>query len=379
LNFDCKALFSILRECPKIEGAAMMIRHKLLPLHFALSFAFFSLYSVSQLSAAESISGMHFLHKDWELACDNTGTCRAAGYQADDHLERPVSVLLQRAAGANAPVTARVKIDSAQLPARGTRLAVRMLGRSYGTVAIHEQAGEGKLSAVQTAALLQAVQNAAPIIWTAEQTEWALSPAGASAALLKMDDYQRRIGTASALVRKGQQSNAAVLKMQLLPLVQIKRYSPSIAKHLSVNSAQAKQLAVQLKKSVNKDSCWTLYEQNYLPEDQITIYPLNRQDVVVEAPCWRGAYNYGYGYWVMDSALQQTRQLVTASGSSFSEGQIFAAQKGRGIADCGSQEEWAWNGSRFVQTYKAIQAQCKGFAGGAWQMPVFISKVQAAQ
>ena len=357
----------------------MMIRHKLLPLHFALSFAFFSLYSVSQLSAAESISGMHFLHKDWELACDNTGTCRAAGYQADDHLERPVSVLLQRAAGANAPVTARVKIDSAQLPARGTRLAVRMLGRSYGTVAIHEQTGEGKLSAVQTAALLQAVQSAAPIIWTAEQTEWALSPSGASAVLLKMDDYQRRIGTASALVRKGQQSNAAVLKVQLLPLVQIKRYSPSIAKHLSVNSAQAKQLAVQLKKSVNKDSCWTLYEQNYLPEDQITIYPLNRQNVVVEAPCWRGAYNYGYGYWVMDSALQQTRQLVTASGSSFSEGQIFAAQKGRGLADCGSQEEWAWNGSRFVQTYKAIQAQCKGFAGGAWQMPVFISKVQAAQ
>ena len=26
-------------------------------------------------------SGIHFNHGDWELACDNTGTCRAAGYQ----------------------------------------------------------------------------------------------------------------------------------------------------------------------------------------------------------------------------------------------------------------------------------------------------------
>ena len=24
-------------------------------------------------------SGIHFNHGDWELACDNTGTCRAAG------------------------------------------------------------------------------------------------------------------------------------------------------------------------------------------------------------------------------------------------------------------------------------------------------------
>ncbi|MCW8037602.1 MULTISPECIES: DUF1176 domain-containing protein [Acinetobacter] len=357
----------------------MMIRHKPLPLHVALSFAFFSLYSVSQLSAAETISGTHFLYKDWELACDNTGTCRAAGYQADDHLERPVSVLLQRAAGANAPLTAWVKIDPEQLPARGKRLAVHMLGRSYGTVAIHEQTGEGKLSAVQTAALLQAVQSAASIIWTAEQTEWALSPAGASAVLLKMDTVQKRLGTPSALTRKGNQPNSAVLKPQALPLILIKNYRRGIAKHLDVNAAEAQKLVQEFRKSVNKDSCWTLYEQNYLPEDQITIYPLNRQNVVVEAPCWRGAYNYGYGYWVMDSALQQTRQLVTVSGSSFSEGQIFAVQKGRGLADCGSQEEWAWNGSRFVQTYKAIQAQCKGFAGSAWQMPVFISKVQAAQ
>ena len=28
--------------------------------------------------------GVSFSHKDWELACDNTLTCRAAGYSAEE-------------------------------------------------------------------------------------------------------------------------------------------------------------------------------------------------------------------------------------------------------------------------------------------------------
>ncbi|WP_410488919.1 DUF1176 domain-containing protein [Aeromonas hydrophila] len=30
-----------------------------------------------------STEGLSFQHKDWELACDNTRTCRAAGYSAE--------------------------------------------------------------------------------------------------------------------------------------------------------------------------------------------------------------------------------------------------------------------------------------------------------
>ncbi|MEG2358486.1 DUF1176 domain-containing protein, partial [Acinetobacter sp.] len=177
----------------------------------------------SGFSLAEStITGLHFLHKDWELACDNTGVCRAAGYQAEDHVVHPVSVLLQRAAGAKAPVSARVKIDVAHIPARRKPLQLAMLGRSYGTVALDPRSGEGRLSVVQAQALLKAVQSAQPVIWTADDAEWALSSAGASAVLLKMDDFQRRVDTPSALVRKGAKSSAGVLTMQPLPLVQIK-------------------------------------------------------------------------------------------------------------------------------------------------------------
>lgn len=69
----------------------------------------FGLASISSWSLA-AIQGLHFSHKDWEIACDNTGTCRAAGYQSDQDIDQPVSVLLERAAGANSSIKAQVQI-----------------------------------------------------------------------------------------------------------------------------------------------------------------------------------------------------------------------------------------------------------------------------
>ncbi|MCU6319177.1 DUF1176 domain-containing protein [Klebsiella aerogenes] len=49
--------------------------------------------------------GCSFAYKDWEVACDNTGTCRAAGYGAT---MGEVSVLLTRSAGPGRQATAQV-------------------------------------------------------------------------------------------------------------------------------------------------------------------------------------------------------------------------------------------------------------------------------
>jgi hypothetical protein len=47
-----------------------------------------------------------FNHKDWEVVCDNTLTCRAAGYSKEE--EASGSVLLVRKAGADAPLVVDV-------------------------------------------------------------------------------------------------------------------------------------------------------------------------------------------------------------------------------------------------------------------------------
>ena len=60
-----------------------------------------------QIMAAAPVE---FTYQDWQVICDNTRTCRLAGYQTEDNNNLPVSVLLIRRAGANAGVIGKVKL-----------------------------------------------------------------------------------------------------------------------------------------------------------------------------------------------------------------------------------------------------------------------------
>ncbi|WP_369581923.1 DUF1176 domain-containing protein [Kingella oralis] len=53
---------------------------------------------------AAPLQGFYDNFDDWDIACDNTGTCRIAGYQKYGNTHRPISILFTRLAGANAPV-----------------------------------------------------------------------------------------------------------------------------------------------------------------------------------------------------------------------------------------------------------------------------------
>lgn len=66
----------------------------------------FILLAVAGTTHAAPIKGLRFDHHDWMLACDNTRTCRAAGYQDDVGGNLPVSVLLTRKGGPRQPVSA---------------------------------------------------------------------------------------------------------------------------------------------------------------------------------------------------------------------------------------------------------------------------------
>ena len=87
-----------------------MIKNKiLLPISIcaAISTAFFS-------TASMASTAIEFTSQDWQVVCDNTRTCRLAGYQAENNSEFPVSVLLVRRAGANAVVDGKVKLGGAK-------------------------------------------------------------------------------------------------------------------------------------------------------------------------------------------------------------------------------------------------------------------------
>src|SRR5690606_27647723 len=222
--------------------------------------------------------------------------------------------------------------------------------------------------------LLKAVQGTSPVIFKNAQSRWNLSTAGASAVLLKMDEFQRRLFTPSALIKPGGKSNQAVLKAATIPKIQIPKYQSGKVTQAKLNTAASQQMIRKLKATTNEDQWDLLFSQRTLDDDVMTIYPINAQTQLVQIPCWRVAYTMGSGFWLMDPN-RQLKQLVTTKGETISQGQIFTGHKVRGLGDCLSQDEWAWNGKKFVKSFSSLTVQCKGFAGGAWNLPTYVSKV----
>jgi len=327
--------------------------------------------TLTQLAYADT--GSYFVHKDWELACDNTGMCRAAGYQSDAQFGQSVSLLISRPAGAGGAVLTQLQIEEDLVQNMEANLSVG--ATSLGRVTFDAHKSTAKLSSAQSTQLLKALVGAEDIRLTTQAQQWQISTAGANAVLLKMDDIQKRVNTPNAIYQKGNQSEQNVLQPKAIPKIGITGYRPAVASHFAVDSKNAHQLFKKLKAKTDEQDCPNLYEARFFEDDRVSVYPLNAEQVVVQVPCWRGAYNEGLGYWVMDKALQKIQQQVTTSGSSFSEAQIFSEQKGRGIADCGIRSEWAWNGQAFVLSYQAQSQQCKGFAGGAWNLPTYVAIV----
>lgn len=330
-----------------------------------------SLIAMLSLLTAGQVWAQRFSHKDWELACDNTRTCRAAGYQRDRDQDAPLSVLLVRPAGKGAPVTGRVMIgsyDDQEAP-QPARVEMAINGKSYGFVPIRQDDRVGDLAAAQVTGLLSVLAGRAEVVFSAGQHRWRLSDEGAAAVLLKMDTVQGRLATPSALVRRGRASEEGVLPPVPMPVVQAVRVAPA-----QPGDAKLGDLIRPHLKTPGEDECVGLMEAKERPE----VRRLNAGKVLVSVLCWRAAYNEGYGFWVSNDKPPYAPRLVTVAASEFDGvASISAAHKGRGLGDCWSSEQWVWNGQDFVHTASATTGMCKLVAaGGAWELPTLVTEVR---
>ncbi|MFC0035999.1 DUF1176 domain-containing protein [Cardiobacterium valvarum] len=155
------------------------------------------------LLGTTATAAVSFTHGDWQINCDNTHTCRVAGYQTDDGEKAPVSVLLTRAAGADAPISGKISLLTADESPLPDHITFTLDGKNLGELHPDKNNGEAELNAAQIEALLAALQAPrADIQFSGGKTQWQLSAAGASAVLLKWDEAQGRLQTASAVTLK---------------------------------------------------------------------------------------------------------------------------------------------------------------------------------
>lgn len=186
------------------------------------------------------------------------------------------------------------------------------------------------------------------------------------------------MGTPGALVRKGAANESGVLPPLPAPVVDAAAVPAPKGNDVLLPKAGMKALRAALAASVKEEDCDRLVHPEGEPDD-IDLDRLSPTKLLASTVCWRGAYNEGIGYWVIDAAPPFAPQLVTAGASSYADGVISAAQKGRGIGDCWASGEWTWNGSRFVQTDDGTTGMCKSIAaGGAWSLPTLVTEVRRA-
>lgn len=351
-------------------------------------FLFATLFSGS-LNAAP-LQGMYFSHQDWEVACDNTGTCRVAGYQrGEDSFRRSISVLFTRQAGENAPISGKmVVLEPEDENGNGVsnftfspQSQLLLNNQSLGSLK-RDKDGVILLSDEQTQTLLKSLKQHSKIQFKSSGYTWELSDKGAAAVLLKADEFQQRLNTPNAWIKTGN-SQHLVLQPQTKPNIQAakvaqtgeytlkpsdKRYTPLLNRLRAIN-----------KKQGADNECFSLQNDENLSDFQI--YPLNPNKVLVEAVCINGAYQTSLFYAIFNPQLSQMIEALPLwayggqAGYDAKTGELGGSFKGRGLGDCWGITQAVFNGNTFVKTQETAMPMCRGFTGNAWEMPIFISNV----
>lgn len=318
-------------------------------------------------AAAAQVDAPSFSYKDWEVTCDNTRTCRAAGYQSETGSSEPVSMLLTRSAG---PATA-VEID---LQIGGENEVRGPLMLKAGTVEVRNLGTEvARLSPAQSRSLLPQLLRAEQAVVTAADGERrAVSLLGLKAVLLKMDEVQGRLDTPGALVKRGDKPESSVLPP--LPMPVVKAVRPRGAR--PGDATLAARIFPTLDLREMKESC---NQAERIDAQAITVDRLTDAKVLVSLECGAGAYNSASFLWIADDKPPfVSRRLEATGGFDAKDGNVTSVQKGRGVADCLWIQESQFDGRDFVRTRETNDTLCRGFAGGAWNLPRYVSRVEFA-
>lgn len=306
-------------------------------------------------AGAAAAAGARFGYKDWEIACDNTRRCEAAGFQSDESESLPVSLWLGRDAGAAAGLEAKLMTVSGDDKDAGPLTIV------VGKLTLVGLKSEAPLTAEQVARLMPQLQSAESAKVSDGKHQWLLSLAGLKAALLKMDDLQGRVGTVTALVKPGTRPASAVLPPLAPPTVRPAPLPPA-------QKGDDKLLAAIVKTIPAGDCGADLKDSN---ADQ-SIHRLPGAKVLLVLECDRAAYQSSYGLWIArDKPPYHARPLdlpgMEGGGvmnASFEDGKLSSYAKGRGVFDCGGFWTWVWTAQGFQLVEVSQSNMCRGVPGG---------------
>jgi hypothetical protein len=297
--------------------------------------------------------------QDWTVGCDNGAACHAVALMPEDWPNDALTMSVKRGpASADSPVleiALGADSNAAALGADGRRLPVRLVGTE----------GTTRVAAADTPAMIAVLRSAGRLeVQSADgKPLGTVSLKGASAALLYMDERQRRTGTATALVRPGTRPPDNLSTPP--PLAVVAAPPISHARPLALSAAGLEALR-------RKHGC-TIDEVGG-PEEAETA-ALGAAETLLLLACGSGAYNVSYVPFVLHRGgrselaafdirpgwwAEEGKPILVNAGWDPERGLLTSFSKGRGLGDCGTTADYAWDGRAFRLVEQAEMGECRG-------------------
>lgn len=311
---------------------------------------------------------------DWQVTCNNQNFCSAR----NTGLHQGLVMTLSRSAGARNDVNLRIdlgNLESADVKVPPIEARLRLDGEP-----LVIQPNEWKVSphhlmtnnpeAINS--LLNAIGNGDKV--TLADGAGVISLSGFKAALLFIDSQQKRIGSETAWVKKGDGPPLSVPPAPPLKEVTASMAAPGPLSHDELND-----LLDYGTWRMNNSQC------SLDPlRREVRVFPLTDDKALMLTSCEAGAYNVVYLAWVVSRqkpfvarAIRLRLHFMPDSGSTdlelmnvgFDEHgkELTTLAKGRGLGDCGVATRWRYDGQRFRLVRYAEEPACDGWhKAGGW-------------
>jgi hypothetical protein len=315
-------------------------------------------------AAATPQTGELRTFRDWTVGCDNGLACEAiALLPENEDWDEWTTMSVSRGAGrGDAPTVTLQAIETqpVALIADGRPLAVRFEGHVDGYTVVADDPA-AFISALQSAQRLEARGSGGATIGR-------ISLSGATAAMLYMDEQQRRVDTITALVRPGTEPASTVPAAPTLPIVTL---APAPGDEAPIAISEVRIDALR------RESACTIEEVG--GPDHHEAVAIAPGTTLILLACGSGAYNVTYipyiaeqegdaaairlapfdSQWGLEDEELGRPTLINAGWDAESR-LLGEYSKGRGLGDCGRHAEYGWDGSRFRIVRQEDMEECRG-------------------
>ena len=323
--------------------------------------------------------------RDWYATCDNGNDCFA--YTGTD---TGGWLLVRLGAGPEAVPTILVGVSPFADEAPGETVRLTIDDVSEVLAAGPDESASHAVSSDRVAATLVRLASARSLSIGKGEAETSLPTAGASAALLWIDERQGRLDTTSALIRRGDRPASTVPSAPALPRV-VRAATPDQGRFARASDPgeQGSEANLSLPAAIE-----ALPEVRQCRED--TAFNAFLQKAVLAArlspdtelwgvPCDAGAYNAMYDFYLTgtDGSNPRKADFPSWEPRERTEGDIagdglvnpvFDANtntlrhfpRARGIGDCGTIQSWGWTGEAFVLVQERFMGNCWGMPSNLW-------------